>query len=109
VDQPEAAEVDQFPTGANTVEGCSSDGLFPQHDRRLWSRRGTDVGEVPLSSHSTKGIPEDEARYSVIGFSLMGRLLFVSSTPRGRMGEVIRIIHAHEAESDEERTYEEYN
>ena len=56
-----------------------------------------------------EGHSEDEARYSVIGFSIKGRLLFVSYTPRGSMGEIIRIIHAHEAEPDEEQTYEEHN
>lgn len=46
------------------------------------------------------GHSEDEGRYGVIGFSLKGRLLIVSFTPRG---ERLRIISARKAERDEER------
>jgi uncharacterized DUF497 family protein len=53
-----------------------------------------------------EGHSEDEARYSVIGFSKQGRLLFVSFTIREQR---IRIIHAHVAETDEEQIYEENN
>jgi len=52
------------------------------------------------------GHSEDEPRYSVIGFSRRGRLRMVSFTVRGPR---IRIIHAHIAETDEEKLYEDYN
>lgn len=53
-----------------------------------------------------EGHSEDEARYSVVGFSRQWRLLFVAFTIRE---ERIRIIHAHVAEQDEEQIYEENN
>jgi uncharacterized DUF497 family protein len=52
------------------------------------------------------GHSDDEARYSVIGFSRSGRLLFVTFTIREPR---MRIIHAHIAERDEEQIYEENN
>ena len=54
-----------------------------------------------------EGHSEDEARYTVLGFSGTGRLLFVSFTPVD--SDRTRIIHARVAERKWRRVYEENN
>jgi uncharacterized protein len=49
---------------------------------------------------------EDEGRYSVVGLSRKGRLLFVAFTPREAK---IRIIHARLANRQMEQDYEKAN
>jgi len=74
------------------------------HEVSFKEARGVflDPNRVELfdKSHS-----KNEARYSVIGFSRQGRLVFWHTIRESR----IRIIHAHVAERDEEQIYEENN
>ena len=53
-----------------------------------------------------EGHSEEEGRYVVIGFSVQGRLLFVSFKP---VDNLIRIIHARVAERKWRKFYEENN
>jgi uncharacterized DUF497 family protein len=73
------------------------------HDVSFMEARGVflDANRVELFD---EGHSEEESRYSAIGFSQNGRLLFVTFTIRESR---IRIIHAHVAEKDEEQLYEE--
>jgi len=54
-----------------------------------------------------EGHSEDEGRYVVIGFSAIGRVLFVSFKPVEN--NLIRIIHARIAERKWKKFYEENN
>ena len=75
------------------------------HEMSFKEARGVflDPNRVELFDESRS---KNEARYSVIGFSRQGRLVFVAFTIRESR---IRIIHAHVAERDEEQIYEENN